>query len=307
MEHPHRPVFDDRPDPGIRNLLRAVCVHVHRLGAAQHGPEPRRSLRGGGGKRVLDVVQRDLPPYCPGHHFEHAAFLRGDARHLRRAGGARQPGRPHRAHHLHLQAHCVEPAALQHRSCGRDHPHDGHRGAGLVAAESPFRPQLRDRGRQGVPAAQPRSRAVALVHLRAGDDLPGGGCGAAHPGALHRGISQVHVHPQPRGPVRVAPVFARALLQHLRQPADAAFHLEHDESRNADCRGRRRARLFDRLHRASHTDHRTQRDRPAGDAAGGGSRPGHRRGLSLGLDRRSGGAVRDDLDSCPRIRGAVHA
>ena len=47
--------------------------------------------------------------------------------------------------------------------------------AGVPAAEGPERTQLYDGGRQGVPAAQPRSRALALAHLRARADLSRGG------------------------------------------------------------------------------------------------------------------------------------
>ncbi len=43
---------------------------------------------------------------------------------------------------------------------------------GLGPAARPVGPQLRHGGRQGVPAAQPQSRAVALVHLQPGPRLP---------------------------------------------------------------------------------------------------------------------------------------
>ena len=50
MERPRladRSLLHGRTDRGVRHVLRAVRLHVHRLGAAQHGPEPG----GGGGGR----------------------------------------------------------------------------------------------------------------------------------------------------------------------------------------------------------------------------------------------------------------
>ena len=51
--------------------------------------------------------------------------------------------------------------------------------AGVPAAEGAERAQLHHRRRQGVPAAQPRSRALALVHLRPRHRLSAGRGGAA--------------------------------------------------------------------------------------------------------------------------------
>ena len=69
-------------------------------------------------------------------------------------------GQHQRADHLHLQAHRLEPAALQHRRRRRD-PADGRHGdPGVGAAARPVGQELRHRGRQGVPPARPQSRAA---------------------------------------------------------------------------------------------------------------------------------------------------
>ena len=63
---------------------------------------------------------------------------------------------------------------------------------------------------------------------------------------------KVHVHPRCRQPVRHAAIFADAFQRDLRQSADAAFDLQRGRSRRDHGRGRRRARLCDRLHHSSH-------------------------------------------------------
>ena len=77
------------------------------------------------------------------------------------------PDQYQRADDLYLQAHQLVAAALQYRGGGRDHPDGGDGVSGVPAAEGPERAQLHHRRRQGVPAAQSRSRALALAHLRA--------------------------------------------------------------------------------------------------------------------------------------------
>ena len=74
---------------------------------------------------------------------------------------------------------------------------------GVPAAEGAERPQLYHRRRQGVPSAQPRSRALALVHLRPRHRLSPGRGGAAVARADRRGISKIHVHPRRQQPVRL--------------------------------------------------------------------------------------------------------
>ena len=120
-----------------------------------------------GAERVLDAVHGDVPADHAGDRLRHAALLHRDARHLWRAGGAGRARQYQRADDLYLQAHQLVAAALQHRGRGRDHPDGGHGRAGLSAAEGALRAQLHHGGRQGVPAAQPRSRALALAHLLA--------------------------------------------------------------------------------------------------------------------------------------------
>ena len=71
--------------------------------------------------------------------------------------------------------------------------------------------------------------------------------------ALDRGgVSQIHVHPRRRQPVRHEAIFADAFPQHLRQSADAALDLQCGRGRNHHRGGRRRAGLCDRLHHPSH-------------------------------------------------------
>jgi len=55
--------------------------------------------------------------------------------------------------------------------------------------------------RQGVPAAQSRSRALALAHLRPRYRLSAGGCDPAYAGLDRGGVPQIHVHPRRRQPV----------------------------------------------------------------------------------------------------------
>ena len=100
--------------------------------------------------------------------------------------------------HLHLQAHQLDAAALQHRRRGRDHPDGGDGPAGLSAAEGAERKELHHRRRQGVPAAQPRSRTLALDHLCARRCLSVDRGGAADAGADHRRLPQIPVHPRHR-------------------------------------------------------------------------------------------------------------
>ena len=92
-----------------------------------------------------------------------AAVLRGDAGHLRRAGGARRAGQHQRAHDLHLQAHRLEPAALQHRRRRRDPADDGDRHPGLGAAARPV-------GQAASPPwpARPSARAASTSARGAG-------------------------------------------------------------------------------------------------------------------------------------------
>ena len=130
-----RRLLDGRADRHLRHLLCALRLHVHRLGAAQHGPGA-----GGGGRslrreRGAHPVHRDVPADRAGDHLRHAAVLHRDARHLRHPGGARRARRHPGADHLHLQAHQLVAAALFDRRLGRDHPDDRHRLPGLAAAE----------------------------------------------------------------------------------------------------------------------------------------------------------------------------
>ena len=205
----------------VRHLLRALRLHVHLVGAAQHGSEPgggRRNLRR---QRVRDIVLGDVPADHAGDRLGHAAVVHRDARHLRHSGGAGRADQSRRADDLYLQAHQLVAAALQHRGRGRDHPDGRDRRAGVPAAEGAERAQLHHRGRQGVPAAQPRSRALALVHLRPRHRLSAGRGGSADAGADRGGVPQIHVHPRRRQPVRHAAIFADAFQRHLRQSADA--------------------------------------------------------------------------------------
>ena len=153
---------------------------------------------------------------------------------------------------LYLQAHQLVAAALQHGCRGRDHPDGGDGRAGVPAAEGAERPQLHHRGRQGVPAAQPRSRALALVHLRPRHRLSDGRGGPADSRVDRGGVPQVHVHPRRRQPVRHAAIFAGAFPQHLRQSADAAIDLQCGRGRHHHRGGRRRAGVCDRLHHPPH-------------------------------------------------------
>src|SRR5450830_347104 len=203
----------------VRHLLRALRLHVHRLGLAQHGPEPGRGRRNFRRQRLRHAVFGDVPADHAGDHLRHAAVVHRDARHLRYSGGARRADQHQRAHHLHLQAHQLVAAALQHRGGGRDHPHDGDRGAGFSAAEGGQRAQLRHRRRQGLPPAQSRSRAVALAHVRLRHHLSDRRRRAADAGADRGGVPQIHVHPRCRQPVRHEAILADALPQHLRQSA----------------------------------------------------------------------------------------
>ena len=72
----------------VRHLLCALCLHVHRLGAAQHGSEPGRGRGNLRRQRVRDVVLGDVPADHAGDRVRHAAVLHRDARHLRHSGGA---------------------------------------------------------------------------------------------------------------------------------------------------------------------------------------------------------------------------
>ena len=154
-----RLLFDERADLRVRRLLRALCLHVHRLRAAQHGPEPGGSRRGRRRQRVRHAVLGDVPADHAGDHLRHAAVVHRHARHLRHSGGARRADQHQRAHHLYLPAHQLVAAALQHRGRGRDPADGGDRHPGVPAAEGADRAQLHHRRRQGVPPAQPRSRA----------------------------------------------------------------------------------------------------------------------------------------------------
>ena len=67
------------------------------------------------------------------------------------------PGQYLGAHHLHFQADQLEPAALQHRRRGRDHPDGSDRRAGAAPADACWRARsFIDGRRQGVPAARAR-------------------------------------------------------------------------------------------------------------------------------------------------------
>ena len=82
-------------------------------------------------------------------------------------GGARRADQHPRAHHLHLQAHQLVAAALQHRGRGRDHPDGRHRRPGVGCSRS----VLSGRSYTTVAgkAFRPRNLnlgPLALVHLR---------------------------------------------------------------------------------------------------------------------------------------------
>ena len=169
------------------------------------------------------------------------------------------------------------------------------------------RAQLHHRRRQGVPAAQPRSRAVALADLPAWAVVPARCRRAADAGADRGGVPQIHVHPRYRGAVRHARLLADAFQRDLRQSADHAIDLQRDGGRHHHRHRRRRARLCDRLHHPSHQFAGPALDRSDLDGAGRDPRPRGRRRLSLGLDRHSRRALRHDLDPGARLHRALHA
>ena len=197
-------LFDVGPGVRVRHLLRALRLHVHRFGAAQHGSEPGRGRRDFRRQRIRDPVHGDVSADHAGDRLGHAAVVHRHARHLRHSRGAGRADQHCGADHLHIQAHQLVAAALQHGCRGRDHPDGRHRPSRVPAAEGAERPQLHHRRRQGVPSAQPRSRALALVHLRPRHRLSPGRRGAAVARADRRGISKIHVHPRRREPVRHA-------------------------------------------------------------------------------------------------------
>ena len=126
-------LFDVGDDRDLRRLLRALCLHVHGLGAAQHGPGAGRGRRDLRRNRALDAADGHVPADRAGDHFRHAALVHRHARHLRHSGGARHAGRHPGADDLHLQAHRLVAAALFDRGRGRHHP-DGGDGLPRVAA-----------------------------------------------------------------------------------------------------------------------------------------------------------------------------
>ena len=111
----------------VRHLLRALRLHVHLFGAAQHGSEPGGGRRNFRRQRVRDAVLGDLPADHAGDRLRHAAVVHRDARHLRHPGGAGRADQYQRADDLYLQAHQLVAAALQYRGRGRD-PADGRDG-----------------------------------------------------------------------------------------------------------------------------------------------------------------------------------
>ena len=105
------------------------------------------------------------------------------------------PGQHPGAHHLHLQAHRLVAAALQHGRLRRDHADGGDRRSWCGAAAG------RCRGAATPPWPARRSGRALLnlgpwrwFTLRAGHRLPVRRGGAADAGADHRGVPQVPVH-----------------------------------------------------------------------------------------------------------------
>jgi hypothetical protein len=300
-------LFPDRPRHRVRHLLRALRLHVHSLGAAQHGPEPGRSRRDFRRQRNIDAVFGDVPADHAGDHLRHAVVVHRHARHLRHSGGARRADQYQRAHHLYLQAHQLVAAALQHRGGGRDHPDGGDRRAGFSPAKNSVGTQLHHRRRQGLPAAQSGSGSLALAHLRL-RHLLSDRCGCAAAAGLDRGgVPQVHVHPRCGQPVRHAAILAGALQQYFRQSADASIHVQRGRSRHHHRRGRRRARLCHRLHHSSLAGAGPPLHRSPVDLAGGHSGAGDRRRLPVGLDRHSRRTLWDDLDFGAGLHRPFHA
>ena len=179
-----------------------------------------------GATRAAHAVHRDLPADRAGHHLRHAAVVHRHARHLRHPGGARHARRHPGADHLHLQAHQLVAAALQHGRLGRDHPDGGHGLPGLAAAQG-------DRRGAATRRSPARRSAPALLNLGpwryftlgAGGRLPVRRRRAADAGADRRGVPQVPVHPHHRQPVRRAPVQPDPFRAAVRQSAGAALDL----------------------------------------------------------------------------------
>ena len=64
---PLRLLLDVGADHRLRHLLRALCLHVHRLGAQEHGPQPRGGRGGVGRVGLHDALHRHLPADRAGH------------------------------------------------------------------------------------------------------------------------------------------------------------------------------------------------------------------------------------------------
>ena len=197
LEHrfPLQLLFDGGPDRRLRHLLRALRLHVHRLGAAatwtRAWRKPPRS-RAPAPSRTLFTVT--FPLIAPAILAGIAAVVRGHAGHLRRAGGARRAGQHQRAHHLHLQAHRLEPPLYNTAAAVAILLMVVT--AILVWAQQRVLSgkQLRHRRRQGVPPAQRSiSAAGAGSPSASAVDLPVRRGRAADPGADHRRLPQVPV------------------------------------------------------------------------------------------------------------------
>ena len=148
-----------------------------------------------GATRAAHAAHRHVPADRAGDHVGHAAVVHRHARHLRHPGGARHARRHPRAHDLHLQAHQLVAAALQHGSVRRDHPDGGHglprvaaaarvlsrRSYTTVAGKS-FRPALLNLG-----PWRYFTLGLAVVYLFVVVVLP-------TLGADRRGVPQVPVH-----------------------------------------------------------------------------------------------------------------
>ena len=218
----------------------------------EHGPEPRGGRGGLGRLGLHDDLHRHLPADRAGHPGGLAAVLRGDAGHLRRAGGAGRAGQHQRAHHLHLQAHRLEPAALQHRRRRRD-PADGrHRDPGVGAAA---RAVGKSFATVAGKAFRPRSLnlgpwrwftfGLAITYLFVVVVLP-------TLALVIAAFRKFLFFKDFNALFDMKPVQLGALQQRVRQSADHAVDLEHAEGRRDHRAGRRRAGLRHRLHRQPH-------------------------------------------------------
>jgi hypothetical protein len=100
----------------VFGIYYAPYVYMFTASALQNmDPSLEEASEVAGASAFATIFTGHLPADRAGDPGRQPAVLRGDARHLRRAGGARRAGQHQRADHLHLQAHRLEPAALQHR------------------------------------------------------------------------------------------------------------------------------------------------------------------------------------------------